>query len=371
MKDVMGVINLGNEHESLKELTYFRNQASVPFGGRYRLIDFALSNMANSGIQDVAVLGFNKNRSLIEHLGTGRDWDLNRKQGGLFILPHSYNLPFSNYLGDLQNFYQHLDFFIRGNQKYVIISNGNIVSNLDYRPAFHYHKQLGADITVLYKKIETDNEDYSHWRKIDIDDDGELLAMEDNKIPLNTNTVSMETFIMKKDLVLSMIDSCENKGKCDLVLDGIINNIGNLKIFGFNYQGFVANINSISSYYKHSMELLNNDEWRNLFYQPRSIYTKTKNDPPAKFMDNSNVKNSIIANGCIIDGKVENSIIFRGVKVRKGAFIKNSIIMQMSEIGENAIINNSILDKKVSITKEKVLNGEIHNPYVVEKKMTI
>ena len=371
----MGVINLVSEKDNLEELTYYRSQAAVPFGARYRLIDFALSNMVNSGIADIAVLTSNKYRSLIEHLGTGKDWDLERKKGGLFILPPLYNYSPDSGQGDLQNFYQHLDFFLRGNQSYVVVSAGNIVSNIDYRPALHFHRQINADITILYK--ENDNTNDCNLPKVAMDENRKILDIDKNfniryaYASSNVNKVFIKTFIINKDLLLSFINDCAGKSGCNLVTDSIIKNINILRIYGFPYYGYMANIDSINSYFRNSMELLINNTWQKLFYQHNFIYTKGKNEPPAKYTKESSVKNSLIANGCIIEGTVINSILFRGVKVNKGAYIKNSILMQRSEIGDNVIIENAILDKRVKVSPYQSLKGRFEKPAVIAKRTSI
>lgn len=371
MLDVMGVINLGNEQDSLKELTYFRNQASVPFGGRYRLIDFTLSNMVNSGVRDIAILTMKKYRSLMDHLGTGKDWELDRKRGGLFILPPSYYYTDQEYLGDLQNFYEHLDFLLRGNQQYVIITGGSIVANIDYRPIFYFHQQNESDITLIYKEIEN-SALQTGLKKIGVDEEGRVVKITDeNGSFSDRKKVYMDMMIMKKSLLLNLIESCAKNRKCNLLKDGIISNLDELKVYGYPYKGYMANINSINSYYQHSLQLISENAWKELFYQPRLIYTKIKNEPPAKYLENSSVRNSLIVNGSVIEGRVENSIIFRGVKVGKGAYIKNSIILQKSDIGENAIIENAILDKKVKVMANKEIRGTLENPYVVPKRLTI
>ena len=178
-------------------------------------------------------------------------------------------------------------------------------------------------------------------------------------------------FIMEKALLLQMIDRCMQNEACSLVRDGIINQTDQLKIVGFPHQGYAASIHSIESYYRQSMALLNPDIWQGLFYQSRIIYTKSKNDPPAKYLAYANVKDSLIANGCRIEGKVENSILFRGVSVGKRAYIKNSVIMQKSEIEENALIEHAVLDKKTVVTSGKTVKGEKEKPFVLSKRMRI
>lgn len=374
MMDVMGVVNVRNRKEALKELTLKRCIASVPFGGRYRLIDFVLSSMVNSGISNVGIFTFNKYRSLMDHLGSGKDWDLNRKKDGLFILPPEYIYPAADYTGELQNLYNHLDYFQRSRQKYVLIAAGNMVCNVDYRQAFNFHREQGADITLLYREKNTAGvEDFFQGRKVDLGEGGKVLDIESTpgSVSFKKGKTLLKTFIMEKNLFMDMINDCVKEKRCSLVGDGIIGNLDRLNIYGYPYEGYLAVINSIDVYYKYSMELLKPEVWGDLFFKPGLIYTKVKDEPPAKYLQKSRVHNSILANGCIIEGRVENSILFRGVKVQRGAFIKDSIVMQKSEIEENARVENAILDKDVVVTRDKEVIGDKEKPLVIAKKMVV
>ncbi len=368
MLDVMGVINLCNEKDSMNQLTYFRNQASIPFGSSYRLIDFSLSNMINSGIQDIAIFTINNYRSLMDHLGTGSDWDLDRKRGGLFILPPPFNYAKEDYFGDIQYFDKHIDFFKRGLAKYVLISGGNLVCNIDYGPAVKFHKQVGADITILYKNLDKIDL-LSNWSKIIIKENNRIATIENNFY--NSNKGSLEVYIIEKELLFNLIKICKKMNMYDFLQDGIIQNLNNLKVYGYQINNYVAKIDTVTSYYKNSLNLLNKKTWHNLFNNSRLIYTKDTNEPPVKYSSESMVTNSLIANGCIIEGKVENSILFRGVRVYKDAFIKNSIIMQNCEIGEYSSIINAILDKNVQVSPWRVIKGEERLPLILPKKIVI
>ncbi len=369
MKHVMGVINLVNEPDGLEELTYHRCVASVPFGGRYRLIDFALSNMVNSGIDNVAVFTQHKYRSLMDHLGSGKEWDLDRKRGGLFVLPAVLDEPSGMSRGDLYQFYCHRDYFYRGKEKFVIISRSHMVCNINFADAVRCHEDMKADITVIYK--DAAEEDPAKFRRLAVKEDGRITVMEDHTGRLRTNHVSMEMYIMSKALLLDMVESCLAQGYDHFVRDGIMKNIDKLNVYGYKFEGHASIVNSIQSYYKHSMELLNPNIWRELFFQKDLIFTKVKDEPPAKYLDSAIVKNALIANGCTIEGKVENSILFRGVKIRKGAYVKNSIILQNCEIEENVIVENTILDKDVFISRGRVLTGDNAAPFIAAKTKVI
>jgi glucose-1-phosphate adenylyltransferase len=369
MKRLMGVINLVNEPDELEELTYSRCVASVPFGSRYRLVDFALSNMVNSGIGNVAVFTQHKYRSLMDHLGSGKEWDLDRKRGGLFLLPAVLHETTGMARGDLFQFYSHRDYFYRGREEYVVISRSHMVCNIDYNAVLDYHLEKNADVTVVYKKA--DEEEYAKFRRMAVKDDGLVTVIEDQTGRLRTDNISLEMYVMSKELLLDMVESCLAQGYDHLVRDGIMKNIDRLSVYGYLHQGHTGIVNTIQSYYKHSMQLLNPKIWRELFFQKNLIYTKVKDEPPARYSENANARNSLIANGCVIEGKVENSILFRGVKIRKGAYVKNSIILQNCEIEENVIIENAILDKDVFISRGRVLTGDKQAPFIASKTKVI
>ncbi|MDF2961856.1 MAG: glucose-phosphate adenylyltransferase [Paenibacillus sp.] len=369
MKRMMGVINLVNEPDDLEELTYSRCVASVPFGARYRLIDFTLSNMVNSGLENVAVFTQHKYRSLMDHLGSGKEWDLDRKRGGLFILPAILHETTGMSRGDLFQFYSHRDYFYRAREEYVVISRSHMVCNIDFNAVLDYHLEKNADITVVYK--HADDEEFAKFRRLAVKDDGQVTLMEDHSGRLRTDNISMEMYVMSKELLLDMVESCLAQGYDHLVRDGIMKNIDKLGVYGYLHKGHTGIVNTIQSYYKHSMQLLNPKVLRELFFQRNLIFTKIKDEPPAKYVENSSARNALIANGCVIEGKVENSILFRGVKIRKGAYVKNSIILQNCEIEENVIIENAILDKDVFISRGRVLTGDKQAPFIASKTKVI
>ncbi len=369
MKRIMGVINLINEPDRLEELTLGRCLASVPFGGRYRLVDFPLSNMVNSGIEDVAVFTHHKYRSLMDHLGSGKEWDLDRKRGGLFVLPSVLDNPSGISKGDLFQFFSHRDYFYRGRQEYVLISRSHIVCNIDYRSVLEQHEATGADITCVY--YELDDADDAIYRKLTVDADGRITAMQDRTGRLDSRNVSMEMYLMSKHLLLDIVETCLAQGDDHLVRDGIMKNIARLRLYGYKHEGYTGIVNTIQSYYRHSMALLDPNLIRELFFQGAPIYTKVKDEPPTKYTGMADVRNSLVANGCVVEGAVENSLLSRGVKVRPGAVVRNCILMQNCEIGEGVVIEHAILDKDVCIDRGRVLSGAVSAPFIAAKKKVI
>lgn len=372
MKNVIGVINLGKPHSMLDDLTNNRSIASVPFGGRYRLIDFTLSNMANTGITKVAVFTLNKSRSLMDHLGSGKEWQLDRKIGGLFLLPPAIDFPTANYKGDLQNFHGHIDYFNRSKEEYVIVCRSHMVCNVNYSEALAFHIETDADITVLYHRVPNQAEvDLSNCFQLELDEHHRVRRMSDQRDEVATGNVFMETFIINKSLLIEMIEYSVAQEQFDLVESVILHNIDSFHVHAFPHRGHLSIINSTASYYNQSLRLLNPDVWRDLFFQPGLIYTKIKDEPPTKYIETAEVSNSLIANGCIVQGEVENSILFRGVKVAEGATIRNSIIMQECEIEAGAVIENMILDKEVHIKRGQSVLGDAAKPVVINKRSII
>lgn len=367
----MGIINLMEDEDFLKEISYHRPAAAVPFGGRYRMIDFVLSNMVNSGITNVGIIVQHKYRSLMDHLGSGKEWDLDRKRDGLFFLPPGQRYQQGIYRWDLRHFYTHLDYIQYSRQKYVLVSGSNMICNIDYRDAFKFHQAMNADITILYKDMENTDENLSQCQIIETAEDGRIIDLEIKPDKIKSSKISMEMCIMEKSLLVELIHRCHFRGECDLVRDGFIKNLNRLRIYGFPHQGYLAPIDSIQSYHKHSMDLLRPEVWQKLFFDKGLIITKVKDGAPTKYSDGSRVHNALIANDCIIEGIVENSIIFRGVEIGRGARIKDSIIMQKCKIEEGAWVENVIADKGVTVTKGKHLKGEEHYPLVITKKTVI
>ncbi|AFS77672.1 glucose-1-phosphate adenylyltransferase GlgD [Gottschalkia acidurici 9a] len=372
MYDVLSIINNTKEEKRLNDIIKGRSLATIPFGGRYRLVDFHLSNMVNSGIQNVGILVRKNYRSLLGHVRSPKEWDLDRKKDGIFILPpDNENQEWVNLKGDLEVLQGNMDYLIRSKQQYVLITGANIICNIDYSKAVEFHRENNNDITVIYKKLDGDINDISSYTQIKIDKDEKIMDMEVNTNKISGGNVSLEMYIMSKDLLIDIVYGCTGRGEHDLVKDGIVKNLNKLKVYGYRFDGYSANINSIQSYYHHSMELLDVGIWKELFYKSGLIYTKMKDLAPAKYGKYSNVHNTVVANGCVIDGEVSNSIMFREVKIEKGGSIKNSIIMQGCKIEEGVVLENVIVDKDCYISKNQKIIGCLNYPIVVGKKTTI
>ncbi|MCU9600680.1 glucose-1-phosphate adenylyltransferase subunit GlgD [Pallidibacillus thermolactis] len=368
MKRLMGLINLDHEHHLFNELTYFRNSASIPFAGRYRLIDFTLSNIVNTGIEEVAIFVRNKYRSLLDHLGTGENWDLNRRNGGLFILPPDWHDPSDKSKGDLQFFHNNRDYFHRSNAEYVLISGSQFITNTDYKEAFQFHLDRGADVTLISTQVEKLLPEHERFFKVEADDLGWVKNITNDK---HNPLIFTGVYIINKELLMKLVDECIAYHKDHFFVHGVAEKINQLKIQNYRYRGYSAFINSIESYYRQNMKLLCLEDYEKLFYQKHLVRTKISNNPSVQYKKHAQVNRSILANGCVINGKIEGSILFRGVEVHKGSSIKNSIIMQRCTIEEDVYLENVILDKDVQITKGQRLIGSPDKPFVVAKRQVI
>lgn len=374
MKNVLGLINLHENEELLKELTRQRPLAAVPFGGRYRLIDFVLSNMVNSGIVTVGIVVKHKYRSIMDHLRSGKEWDLARKRDGLFILPPPDHTHYANsiYKGDLEHFHTHVDFLERSTQEYVIVAGSHTIYNTDYREAFRYHLAKQADITILYKDEQSaPGKQYSLATALTVADDGRVSDIHVATGRIASGLICLETFIMRKDLLLQIIEDCIARGEYDFVKEGIVKRMDQYRIYGFPFTGYMAKINSVQAYFRANMDLLQPEVWQDLYLKSGPVYTKVKDEPPANYRDQAAVGNVLVANGCVIEGRVENSVLFRSVKVHRGAYVNNCIIMQKCEIGPNAVLENVICDKDVRISGAKRLIGDRNYVMVIEKGMMV
>jgi len=373
MKDVLGIIHHVKNEGNLKEITRQRCLAAVHFGGRYRLVDFALSNMVNAGLRNIGVVTSTNLRSLLDHLGNGREWGLDKKQEGLFILPAARAGEDSNRrIVDLEDLYANLDYIKRSRQRFVVVSGSNMVCNLDLRRIFLFHQEMQADLTLVYKEdYPFAGDDLEGNVFLETGPGSRVLAVRSRPAVKKRHRVSMDIYLLSKELLVQILEYCAAIGKWDLVKDIIAGKTRDLRICGYEHRGYLAIINSLGGYLLHHLDLLNPEIWQELFFRHGTIYTKLKDDPPAKYFENSEVRNTLVANGCQIEGKVENSILYRGVRVAKGAVVKNSVVMPRTEIEEDAVLDGVILDKHVRIRKGTRLLGDKSRPLVVPKNAVV
>ena len=370
MKDTMALIFAYQNDEPMKALTQKRSLSSVPYGGRYRIIDFALSNIVNSGITKVGIITRSHYQSLMDHLGSGKEWDLNRKRDGLFVLPpfsHMEGYQHGVYRGKMEALMNAEALIRRSNHEYVILSTADSICNMTFNDALEYHKQKNADITIIYKrgKFEREsNEDNSCF--IQVDADGRVTDVAVNPV-VERERLSMGQIIIGKALLETLIWECNSYNAYSLHQDVLQKKVKDLRIYGYEYTGHYVRINSIASYFQANMALLKDEVREAIFYQDNKIYTKIRDEVPTLYCRDSEVRNSLVADGCIIEGTVENSIISRGVRIRKGAVVRNSIIMQSCEIQSGCQLDYTVADKDVVIRENRKLFGYEMYPMVLAK----
>ena len=360
----VGVIFSNIHDENLPELSRHRTMASIPFGGRYRLIDFALSNMVNSGIDTVGIVTKSNYQSLIDHLGSGKDWDLARKDGGIILLPPYSDETDMPYVSRLEALKGVTGFLNRRKEDYVVISDCDGIARIDISDVIRFHERKGADITMVYHE-ETDVES-SYYITLQPGEDDRIQGLKINPRITGKENLYINIMVMSRELLINTIQNAVQRGFSSFGRDILTKNVDTLKIYGYKFRGYYAGISSLQRYYRHSMELLQKGVREELF-GARDIYTKVRDSAPSKYIDGAVVKNSLISDGCLIEGTVENCILFRGVKVGKGSVLKNCIIMQDTVIETGVQLDCVITDKNVVIRDRRHLAGCEALPYFISK----
>lgn len=364
--NVLGLIFASMHDSYVSELTKQRTMGSIPFGGRYRLIDFPLSNFVNSGVSEVGVITKSNYGSLLDHLGSGRDWDLARKKGGLHLLP-PYSQTGGIYQGRLDALSNIWSFVEHSKAQYVILANSDVVTTIDFNPVLRQHKETGADITLIYSKAFYDGEKNQSTTILQFS--GDNIVNDVMVAPKITGECFhwLEMLIIRKDILKQIVSDAASRNIYSFTREILQNRNCGYKIMGYEHKDFFVRIDSVESYFTANKMLLDSEKRNALFKKKLPVYTKVGDNGPAKYGLESNIKNSLIADGCIIEGTVENSVIFRGVKIGKDTVVKDSVIMQGTVIGSNCNITSIITDKNVEISDEKVLTGSETYPVYITK----
>lgn len=370
MKDVMGVIYTGEKDDFLRDLTKVRAIAAMPVCGRYRVIDFIVSSMVNSGMRNVGVIMQKNYQSLMDHLGSGKEWDLHGKNDGLFILPPFLNADENNgvYKGSIDALHSNMGYLRRSRQEYVLLTNSLIVYNANFTDAFAKFKASDADIMMLYTRNPA-MQRANYGAYLDVDADGVIRDLEVDPTKPKYENTSMDIFLMKKSLLLELVDTGAAHRYHELLGDIILRSVrdNGMKVIGYEYTDLCYRLDSVENYLKFNMDCLDPDIRHQLFPEDRPVYTKVRDQLAARYMENANVINSMVADGSLINGTVEHSVLFRGVKIGKGAHVKNCIIMQDGVIEDGVYLENCILDKNVFIKAGEKVIGTKYYPVCVDK----
>lgn len=368
----LGIIFPNSYDAMVPELSNVRLMASIPFASRYRMIDFILSSMVNCGISNVTVVVRNNYASLMDHLGSGREWDLTRKNGGLHIIP-----PFADkfnklYNGRVEALANILGFLRHQTEKYVFMSDANIAVNFDFSAMLKQHIESGADVTAAYIAEELPSSALKHTAN----DRGfyytfALTGTRISKIYVNPRETgiqnySMNIYCIERTKLIELINTAFVRGQIYFERDVLAPKLETLNVQAFKFEGYAARISDMRSYFEENMKLLD-DENLDALFSGHPIYTKIRDDNPTRYIPGSSVNNIMAADGCVIEGQVENSILFRGVKVGKGAVVRNCILMQDTVIEDGAIVDYTITDKDVVISAGKEMKGADTFPLYIAK----
>ncbi|MBO5055048.1 MAG: glucose-1-phosphate adenylyltransferase subunit GlgD [Lachnospiraceae bacterium] len=372
----LGII-FPNSYDSLvPELVNVRLMASIPFASRYRLIDFILSSMTHCDIDNISVMVNNNYHSLMDHLDSGREWDLVRKNGGLHIFPpfaEKTSKPYTGRVGALASI---LDFLKDQKEKYVVMTDTNVVVNFDFSAMIKAHIESGADVTIAYNEqklpdalIKNQSNDKGYYYTLDIEN-GRVKKIYVNAEDTGIQNFSLNIYVIERELLIDLINTAFVRGQEYFERDVLLPHLNKLNVQAYKYDGYVARICDIKSYFDENMKLLDDYNLDALF-SGSPIYTKIRDDNPTRYIEGAKVQNVMVADGCIIEGDVENSILFRGVKIAKGAKVRNCVLMQGTEIEAGANVEYLITDKNVTITSGKEMKGTDTFPVYISKFQTV
>ena len=375
--NALGIIFPNSYDGLIPELVTERLMASIPFAGRYRMVDFILSSMVNCGIDNVSLIVRKNYHSLMDHLGSGREWDLTRKYGGLNIVPPFASNTVKVYNGRIEALASILDMLKDAREKYVVMSDANLAVNFDFTAMLEQHIESGADVTIAYKKQEIPvgmkkpiDITKDLYYTFELDDDGRIRQLRINPEDEGVQNLSMNIYIIEREFLVHMISEAYSKGMVYFDRDLLAPNLERLNVRGFEFNGYLARISDIKSYFDENMKLLKDENLDGLF-GGNPIYTKIRDDNPTRYIQGSKAKNIMSADGCIIEGEVENSILFRGVRIAKGAKVKNCVLMQDTIVGEGANVEYVITDKNVTISAGKEIKGADSFPVYVAKYRSV
>ena len=376
-EEALAVIFANSYDALIPEMVSERLMASIPFAGRYRLCDFLISSMVHSGIDNISLIVKKNYHSLMDHLGSGQEFDLARKNGGINIVPPYAQKQIKVYEGRVEAIESLKGYLRKCTQKYVIMADANYVFNFDFRELIESHKNTVADITAMYRKQEVPkvflrpngNNDEMYYT-FDIDD-GRIKKIYINDRDMGKVNFGMNIYIMEKEKLIRIVDDAFVHGYSYFTRDLMATNTDSLNIQAYEYTGYASQITDMKSYFEENMKLLDEDNREALFKSGNSIYTKIRDDNPTRYINGSKAKNVMVADGCVIEGTVENSILSRGVKIGKNAKVKNSILLQDTVIEDGANLEYVITDKNVRVSRNRSLTGNDSFQVYVAKGQTV
>ena len=363
----LGIIFANMHDAAVENLTHMRSMASLPFGGRYRMIDFYLSSLVDAGISQVGIVTKSNYQSLMDHIGSGRDWDLARRGGISILPPYSYSNANGNaaYHGRIEALYNVLDYLKKAGSEYVVLMDADHVCSLDIAKLVDEHHESGADITMLVRDPDGDAAGLANCVAVRADENDRAVEMLQNNCKYGFK-LSMNVFVVSRTKLIDLIEDATSRMLSFFERDVLQANLDRLHVRVSLHKGYVRRSTSLKSYYDSNLALINPENIDALFGE-RSILTKVHDSPPVRYGLECEVSGAIIADGCVIEGKVENCVLFRGVHVKPGAVVKNCILMQDTVVGECAVLDSVITDKDVTVTPSTKLSGAASYPLYIKK----
>ena len=368
--NALGIIFPNSYDNTVPELVTERAMASIPFAGRYRMVDFVLSSMANCGISNVSIVVRKNYHSLMDHLGTGREWDMARRHGGLNIVPPFAEKGVRIYSGRVEALGSILNFLENQKEKYVVMSDANIAVNYDFNALLAAHQASGADVTVAYQKTEIPEGRKNDNYTLTIDSDGRVTELLFNDYRSGVQNLDLNIYVLERETLIKLVKDATARGLIYFERDILARNLKLLNVQAYEFKGYAARVSDMKSYFDENMRLLQDGSMDALF-GPAPIYTKIRDDNPTRYVTGSKVSNSILADGCVIEGTVENCVLFRGCQVKKGAVVKNCVLMQDTVVETDCGVEYVVTDKNVHITAGKKLAGTDTFPVFVAKNHSV
>lgn len=375
MKNILGLIIAFDTDNDLRELTDHRTVAAVPFGGRYRIVDFMLSNMVNAGIYRIGLLMKDKYQSLIDHVGNGKDWDLSRKNAGITLLPpYSYSkkaspLVTGEYRGKIDALAGAIDYLQKNRADYVVLADGDLIANIDISEVVQAHENGGNDITMVVTKKSADNPFTTYCelnRKREIVD----IRVGDNNDG-KCKYSALGVYVMSRQYLIHLIADCVTHNCIHFERELLTRALNDSNIGAYVFNEYNTKVFDAKDYFQANMDILDKDCRDELFLRTRPIFTRIYDEAPAYYGDQAEVCDSLVADGCHIEGKVTNSVLFRDVLVEKDAEIKNSIIMENGRVLSGASLAHIVLDRGVTIREGRTMMGHENYPVVIAKRSVV
>lgn len=367
MCNAFGIVNYEGTNVKVNGLQDYRPAGAFSFLGRYRLVDFPISNMSNSGINHIQVYTKSNPRSLIEHLGTGRHYNINSKRGKLHFLTSEKIGVNDFYSNDISCYLYNMQYIEDVNYPYVVLAPSHIVYRQDFAAMLETHMESGADISILYQSVDNAKECYINCDVLELNRQKGVSAIERNRGNAKNRNISLETYILSKELFVNLVKKAAKTSSLYWFRDIVNDECTQLDIRGIAHRGFVACINDFPAFYNANMSLLDYSKAMDLFKEDWPIYTRTNDSCPTQYYPTSTVKRSFVANGCTIEGEIDNSVIGRGCVIKKGAVIKNSVLLPGVVVGEDVHVENVVVDKKARIQRKKDLIGDVGAPLYVKR----